>query len=296
MAVNLTVIKLRVRSLDRDFHQVTWELGETTEDVFDYSFQVLRSESPAGPFDAISAAFQDRYLFVDNCIVVGDRWRFLHYMVRVTHVPSGDHMDFGPVTIEAEADLVALELRRHIQLLMQEFAGRRCWVLPVRTFGPRCTCWDAVLSKKTKSRCAECFDTGFVRGYMHPIETWIQFDPSANANQYTNVGGMQQQVTVARMSYFPQIKPNDLVIEPENRRWRVVQVNQTEQGRAPVRQELQLSEMQPRDIEFEIPLHLDQALKDLWFNPARNYTNPQNLQEAGDVPDEVFSLYNFGQP
>lgn len=292
MPISIEVTKLRVRSLNRDVHEVSWNVEDTTEDLLDYTFQVIRSESPSGPFDEISPAMSDRYLFIDGSIPVGDRWRMLHYLIRVVHVPSGDTKDFGPVTIEPEADLIALELRRHVQLLMHEFSGRKCWVLPVRTFGQRCDCWDNRMSKKLRSRCIRCFDTSFVRGYLHPIEVWLQIEPSTKAEQATNVGMQQQVNSTARVGYYPPLKPRDLIIEPENRRWKVVGVSGTEHVRAPVHQEIQIHEVPPKDIEFEVPLVLDQALKDIFFSPPRNYSNPQNLDafEDEEIPS-IFGLY-----
>jgi len=296
MAANIDVRNLKVRSLDLDMFEVSWEVADTTLDILDYTFQVLRSESPAGPFDDASVPFQDRYVFVDNVTYVGDRWRFLHYVIRVTHVPSGKVQDFGPITHEPEPDLIALELRRHMQLLLHEFSGRRCWVLPVRTFGQRCpACWDNRLYKRIKSQCVTCFDTGFARGYMHPIETWIQIDPSAKSEQVTNVGSMQQSNTTARLGYYPPLKPRDLIVEPENRRWRVNAVSMTEHVRAPVHQEVQIHEVPQRDIEFSIPLVLDQALRDVFFSPPRNFSNPQNTSEIEDVEwNAVLDLFARG--
>ena len=48
MPVSLAVKDLKVRSLDIDFNEVSWTLADTVEDVLDYAFQVLRSESPSG--------------------------------------------------------------------------------------------------------------------------------------------------------------------------------------------------------------------------------------------------------
>lgn len=297
MAVMLQVKDLRVRSLDLNFHEVSWRIADTTEDVLDYTFQILRSESPSGPFDVLTAPFQDKYFFIDNVVQVAHRWRNYFYQLRITHVPSGDTTDTSAITKEPEPDLIALELRRHMQLLFREFAGRRVWVLPVRTFGQRCECWNKTLQKRMRSGCVACFDTGFVRGYLSPIEIWGQVDPSPKTEQNTNVGAMHQSNTTARFGAYPPLKPDDLLIEPENRRWRVVQVNQTEQLRARVHQEVQLHEIPKKDVEFAIPLNLSVALKDLWLAPARNYTNPSNLEtfENEEIPG-IFSLYGTTYP
>ena len=292
MGVLLELQELRVRSLDIDFNELSWKLAETSEDILDYTFQVQRSESPNGPYENLAVAFQDKYSFVDNTLTSGHRWRKYFYQVLVTQVPTGETKAFGPISKDPDADIIALELRRHMQLLFREFAGRRCWVLPVRTFGQRCSCYNPKLRQRTRSGCQLCFDTSFVRGYLSPIESWVQVDPSPKTEQNTNVGPQQQSNTTARLAWYPPLKPQDLLIEPENRRWRVVQVNQTEQGRASVHQEVQLHEIPPKDIEFAVPLRLEEALKDLWLNPSRNYNNPQTLEAFMDaeIPG-IFNLY-----
>lgn len=293
MPVLLDIRNFKVTSLDLDFHEVSWSLRDTLEDVYDYTFQVLRSESPEGPFDELSRPFQDKYVFIDNVLQVAHRWRVYYYKLLVTNKLDGTTKAFGPVAKEPIPDLVAQELRRHMQLLFQEFAGRRSWVLPRRTFGQRCECWNQVLNKQTRSGCSLCFDTGFVRGYLHPIEVWGQVDPNLKADQNTNVGKIQQSNTTGRFGYYPALRPDDLIIEPENRRWRVVGVSQIEHGRACIFQEVQLHEIPATDVEFAIPLQLDIALKDLWASPIRNYSNPMNLQNFEDEEfPRIVQLYS----
>ncbi len=297
MPVAIKAKNLKVASLDLDFHEVSWDLESTTEDVLDYTFQVLRSESMSGPFIALAPPFEDRYIFKDNVLQSAHLWRTYFYMLRITHKASGDYEDFGPSAKEPPPDLVAMEIRRHVQHLFREHSGRRCWLLPVRTFGQRCECWNPTLQKRTRSGCRLCFDTGFVRGYLSPIEIWGQIDPSPKSEQTTNVGAQHQLNTTARFGASPPVKPRDIIIEGENRRWRVVVVSQTEKARARIHQELQLHLIPLRDVEYAIPLVMDTALKDLWLAPSRNFTNPHNLEafELEEIP-EIFSLYKSTYP
>lgn len=298
MPVPFELLKLRVTSLDIDFHEVSWLLSPTSVDILDYTFTVLRSESPEGPWDALTPPFEDRYSFIDNVIQVTHRWREYQYLVRVTEKLTGDCKDFGPVAHEPEPDIVATELRRHIRILMQEFAGRRCIVLPIRTFGQRCPdCYNKALKKSIKSGCLTCYDTTFVRGYMHPIEAYIQVDPSSKSTQHGNTGTTQQDNTTLRMGYYPQLKPDDLVIEAENVRWRVVTQTQTEHSRAAVHQEVQVHRIPEKDIEFAIPVHFSDALKNLYITPVRNFTNPSNFSnfEKEAIPS-IFELFGRRPP
>lgn len=288
----IAVKDVKVCSLDLNFHEVSWAIEDTAEDAFDYTFQVLRSEAAMGPFEPISVVFEDRYIFVDNIIQVANRWRIYFYKILVTHKASGKSVEYGPASKEPPADLYALEIRRHVQLLFHEHAGRRCWLLPVRTFGQRCECWDPYLQKIKRSGCQLCFNTGFTRGYMHPVEIWGQIDPSPKSEQNTNVGSQQQVNTTARFGSFPPIKPRDVLVEAENLRWRIVQVTQTEKARARIHQELQIHRIPEKDVEFKIPLVIGVPLKDLVISPMRNFTGATTLAdfEQKSMPD-IFSLY-----
>lgn len=298
MPVTLELEDLKVTSLDIDFHEVTWRVKPTTEDVLDYTFQVLRSESPEGPWDALAPPFQDRYTFIDNALQVANRWRMYNYLIRVANRETGETRDFGPTAHEPEPDLLAVELRRHIRILMREFAGRRCIILPVRTFGQRCpSCWSVKLQKVTRSGCITCFGTGYARGYLYPIETYVQIDPSSKSQQHTNVGETQQDNTTMRLGFYPNVKPGDLLIEAENIRWRITEQTQTEHSRAAVHQEVKLHRIPEKDIEFSIPVRFVDAVKNLYITPARNYTNPQNLSnfEREEIPN-IFALYPSTYP
>jgi len=294
MPVPIELRELKVTSLDVDFHEVSWVVAPTSLDILDFQFEVLRSEAEEGPYESLAGPFEDRYSFIDNIVMVLHRWRTYQYIVRIREKLSGDYKDFGPVSHDPEPDIVAIELRRHIRVLFQEYAGRRCIVLPVRTFGQRCpACWNPILQKVTKSGCLTCYNTGFNRGYMHPIETWIQIDPSTKSQQHGNPGETQQDNTTLRLGYYPSIKPHDLIIEAENVRWRVEEQTQTEHSRAAVHQEVKVHRVPEKDIEYAIPVHYASALKNLYFTPERNFTNPTSLSafESNEVPG-IFDLYS----
>ena len=312
MGLSIKIENLRVRSLAVTHYEISWEVVSTSEDLLDYTFQVLRSEAAAGPWVPMSTEMVDRYLFIDNRIRGFNEYRQHHYLIRVKHRPSGDTQDFGPTSLGGEPDLHATEIRKHINLLMREFVGRRCWILPVRTFGQRCpACYNPTLKSRVKSGCRTCYGTAFVRGYMSPIESFVQFDPSPKNDQQANTGELQQSNTTARMGFFPPLKPKDVIIEPENRRWRVTTVSSTQRLRAVVHQEIQLHEIPKSDVEYLIDIDLGSGtlspcnggeqeallLKDLFLAGARNFTNPQNFTNFRDeeIPD-VFSLYPTTYP
>jgi hypothetical protein len=291
--VALDIDKFRVRTLDVARMEVTWETSSPTVDALDYTFQVLRSESGEGPWDPVTEEFSDRYIFVDARVPSSDRFRQLWYKLRVRRLSDNSTKDVGPAINEPEADLVAQYIRRAEQTVFTQAIGRQVWLFPRRTFGLRCTaCWDPKLSAKKSANCAACFDTGFVRGYMNPIEVWMQIDPVAKAHQLQAMQKDQQQLTTARMTFYPVAKPGDVVIEAENKRWRVVGVTPSERLRAVIKQELTLRAIQPTDIEYKLPVKLTEALRDIQPSPGRMFTNPHGLHNAiEEKTPNVFAIY-----
>lgn len=295
----LNVTKLWVRSFDLEHLDVFWEIGtmrgpvndSTQHEVFDYSFYILRSEAAMGPFEQVGGPYQDTYFFRDIRVSMLHKWRQYFYKIRVVHRQTGESMEFGPTAnIEAAPDLIAAAIIREEDTLFREFIGRKAWLFPARTFGPHCACYDTTMGRVTRSAHLPCFGTGWLGGYLTPIEIYIQFDPSAKQSIATRLGETQPSNASARMSSFPPVSPRDIIIESENRRWRVVNVQQTQRLRAVVHQELQLHEVPRSDVEYAIPLNIDAQS----VQPAsnRNFKNSQNPESDADNSD----ILSFWRP
>jgi hypothetical protein len=273
----LEVLNIRIRSFDLDHLELSWEVPDTGANPFDYTFHVLRSEGPAGPFEPITGAFEDLYAFRDVEVNQLSQQRTYYYKIRVTRKSDSVTKDYpttlGGAALKAQPDLAAMEISRRMKLLLQEYTGRSCWIFPIRTFGQRCDCFDPATSRRTRSQCLTCYDTGFVAGFHSPIQTNIQLDPTAQGKQMMDVAETEQENTTARLSNWPLLKARDIIIEAENRRWRVASVRSTEKLRAVVHQEASLHLIPRSDIEYRLPV--DMVLSGHQPSPERQFTNPQ---------------------
>lgn len=293
----IDVTKIVVRSFDLDHMDIWWEVGpvgspksdSVPHEVFDYQFLILRSEAAMGPYEQVGGPLRDTYRFRDIQVSLLHKWRQYYYKIKVVHVPTSEEKEFGPVASgDPEPDIIATEVMRQEDILFREFVGRRCFLFPVRTFGPVCTCFDPHMGRKTRSNHLPCFGTGWLGGYMSPVEVFVQIDPEPKTGILTSLGEQQPGNTTGRMISFPPISPRDILVESENRRWRVVSVSQSQRLRSVVRQELQLHEIPRGDIEYAIPIKVDVgALKP---SAQRNFTNPHNLENDADL-SEIFAVY-----
>jgi hypothetical protein len=278
----IEVLKLRVYSLSKDHLDLIWETGNSSIDPHDFTFVVERSESQYGPFDQISEPFSDKYEFRDIIVNLFHRWRQYWYRIRITRKSDSNITYSESARLEAQPDLVVQEVRRQELILFREHIGRKCWLFPVRTFGQRCSCYDHKTRQRIRSGCLTCFDTTFVTGYLNPIEAYVQFDPSPDHTEFEQLHETQQQNTSARMPYFPTAKPRDIIVESENRRWRVERVSTTKRLRAVVHQELVVHEVPGSDIEYRLPIRISD-LANFEASPEREFTNPQDLENTDDA-------------
>lgn len=279
----LQVKNISVKSLDVDHLDVFWEIGDTYDDAHDYTFIVERSESAMGPFDQVSEPFSDKYFYRDVIVDPFHRSRQYWYRVRVTRKSDGEVIYSEPARRGAEPDLIANEVRRLETLVFREHIGRTCWVFPVRTFGQRCPdCYDRVSRSRFRGNCLTCYDTTYVRGFLDPIATQIQIDPTPATTRQQATGETQEQNTTARLPYFPPLKPRDVIVEAENVRWQVVVVSTTRRLQSILHQEIQIHRIPESDIEFKLPINIAD-LEQLETSPDREFTNPHHLEAADDA-------------
>ncbi len=277
----IELFSLYARSFDLDHLDIFWVLKDFEGNINQFTFQVLRSESPLGPWDPISPVFKDKYYYRDVAPALLHKWRTLFYTLRVTDLQTSEVKDFGPTAQQAEPDLIALEIMRQEDVLFREFAGRKVWVFPVRTFGVKCVCFDRTMGRRTKSNCLTCYDTGYLGGFLSPIECFAQID--SNADSPVNTPYMEQQPNdpSARLISFPQVKPKDIIVEAENRRWRVVKSVTTQRLRADVHQELTIHEIPRGDVEYKLPINISD-LTALTPSAERNFSNPHHNDPDAD--------------
>lgn len=287
----IKVTRLYCRSFDLDRLDVFWETEDfgAAENIRKYDFFVLRSESYGGPWEVAGGPFKDLYYFRDALPLQLHKWRTLYYKLKVVDTETHEEQEFGPTAQQGEPDLIAYEIMRQEDILFREFIGRRCWLFPVKTFGPKCVCYDPVHSRRTRSNCLTCFDTGYLGGFHAPIECFVQFDPSANTPTLAPIMEQQSSNTMVRLISFPPVRPKDILIETENRRWRVVTVQSTQRLRAVVHQEITVHEIPRGDIEFKLPVSIDD-LKALEPAAERNFTNPQHPDGNEDLAN-ILAVY-----
>lgn len=283
----------RVLSFELDYLDVLWEIEPTTEDIQEYQFFVERSEAEAGPWLQIAGPMVDIYRFRDNATPqITTNARTLFYRVKAVHSPSGKIQYSRVFDQEGQISLHAQEMVRLERVLFEEFVATKCWVFPRRTFGQKCpSCYDEVLEKVIDDACVTCWSTGFSGGYHYPIAFWAQLDSPEQTEQVTLEDHRRVLYYTLRCGPSPALRPLDLVIDHQNRRFRVVSVSGTSRLGVTVRQETRLVQIQRGSIEDKIPLKVDTAT--LRQFPERVFSNPHSLEASEPDIGSIFGAYGY---
>lgn len=251
----LEFASLTVDCWNLDYLVISWSIKPTVEDINNYTFSVWRSNSPDGNFTKIADDLVNAFVYKDPSVNLKHRWRKYYYKVHVD--PENDpHYSpwIGPATKEDKPDVVATEIVRRNDLLLNNFVGRDAQLYIKRTWGQRCSvCWDTVKQRKLKSSCEVCYNTGFVQGFFNPIPIKINFSPSPEMVRQANFE-QQPDATNAWMSNFPHVSPKDIIVENGFIRWRVAQVSFTQKRRVKVHQVMQLVRVNQNDVEYKMIL------------------------------------------
>lgn len=283
----------RVLSFTLDYLDVLWEIEPTSEDVQEYQFFVERAEAEAGPWQQLSGPLVDHYRFRDSATPqITTNARTLFYRIKVLHKPSGTIEYSGTFDQEGKISLHAQEMVRLERILFEEFIGVKCWVFPRRTFGQQCpNCYDPVMDKVIDESCPTCWGTGFSGGYHYPTAFWAQIDAPEQSEQVTLEDHRRVLYFQLRAGPSPALKPMDLIIDYQNRRFRVVSISGTSRLGVSVRQEIRLVQIQRGSIEDKIPLKIDhEALNPF---PEREFTNPHSLESSEPDISSIFGAYGY---
>lgn len=222
-------------------------------------FDVYRSESEYGPFEKITKVPTSSKFLKDTSTQFFSKFLNGWYVVE-TRLPSGQRIQSKAITWQNKrnswVEIRATEIQRREALLLSKFTGVQTYLFRRRNFGIRCTrCWNTDIEKATEDHCPTCLGTSFEGGYFPGYETLVQFDPTPNSLAFGQQGRVEQNVITAWTISYPQIEVGDVVLRvPDMKLYRVDAIQTTELQTVPVRQILQLNELDKESIEYRLAL------------------------------------------
>lgn len=231
-----------------------------------FLFNVYRSGSAEGPWEALATDLEDTFFFVDEhfdepAIAGGIRrdlnlfslQRVIYYRITCT---------YGSTTVETTEQLEAgLDRRRRgiRRKLVRDAAkalklvvGTEVAILKRRRWGVQCEhCVSKGTGQVVRAHCSYCWGTGILGGYWDPIYGYAQRQRSPLQTQVAPEGNLEVNKVNVIMLALPQVESGDiLVFLRDDRRYVVEVVNPTQLQSVDVHQELQVSELSRSSREY----------------------------------------------
>jgi len=280
--MSLVVRSMRVGSFSLSFLDIRWEIAPLYDDIENYQFYVEKASREHGPYQKLVGPLVNVFRVRDGSVSTTlDHYRDTFYRLRIVNI-SENSTSYYPtngrgVRQEALPTLEALEIARQENIRLRHRGGRKLWVFPRRKFGARCSCYDSVMRKRLVDSCLTCFNTTWIGGFESPIEVYGQVVLHRQKTEQVGVTENSSEVASIKLPHYPIISDGDVIIEAENKRWRVAgEVFAPEHYRFPVRQEARCFRISEGDIEYSIPLNaafdpvVDLATPGRALNSAKN--------------------------
>jgi hypothetical protein len=268
---------------------VQWVLRNVPQGVPDYWFNIYKSSGPTGPWVLLAEDLDNEYHYVDESFgAQADNTQqslfnmhvSLNYKIEVLTPPVPPPITTPPTPIgeptlitsviehlDPWADQRRAGISRKLirdALISLKAIGTECAILKKKTWGARCPLCVSLSNKSTRTACPTCYGTTITGGFENPHYGYAII--SSNA---TNVSTrIQGQVDVRKrtiiMANVPHMDVDDIVVFTRSgKRFIVTSVLPTTIQDTDVHQELEVSELTPGSIEYEI--NVEQWREPCWW-------------------------------
>lgn len=250
------MIELWKASLERpsvEFQRLSWVIKPTTEDISEYYFGILRSNSPEGSFSLVKDQLQDLFHYEDFEINQHNDHRLFYYKIRITNPDGTDFADYGPYYISVDPDNIALEMirKKNVALNNGSTPAVNIKIFVRKTWGTYCNCFDRIKKRKTISNCPSCYNTNYVGGYFTPIDGRAFFN--ITQKQIENIGfEYKPDRQLMETANYPLLTPGDIIRHEASGNYRVNSVRATRRGTYIISQFVQMENINSNDIEYEL--------------------------------------------
>ena len=239
----------------QDYHVLIWSLSEHDPS---WAVRITRGHTEQGPHDVVIVAALPTTAtrIVDDLLPdTQRRWVGYTYRLHVIDTSTGDAVKTATASTPSPDSPYALRLADLIRRRLRESHGQPWHFLHRKNSGQRCPdCYDTARRRRTASQCDTCYNTTYVHGYDIPYPVFISAFPSAEAIQKNIFAEVEPSQTTLWTSNDPDLSVGDLLIEENNRRWRVVQINDNEYRRSVFRQNILADEVSQDDVVFDLSL------------------------------------------
>ncbi len=259
----LTVSSLTVQSYDFQSLTLSWEFETTSENLADYYLDIYRSETPepTSDFSIVGSGVSTTAYSYTDTTISGYNLRQHHtwyYRLKVVEAAMPTNTSWSDPGHFSYAPDPQAKRMLHVKGVGIKKYGRFVKILKQRhgateTATATCPdCWDSMLGRLTDDNCTTCYNTGITSGYYDPIDVYAAVNYRPKQNQITPFGLWQQNDALMDFLNYPVIEPDDLIVDPLNKRWKVKQVITYDKGLTLISQRCHVSLQEKENPVYQV--------------------------------------------
>lgn len=144
------------------------------------------------------------------------------------------------------------------QNFLLDQGGERAYIFVQKSIGTPCAKHDvtdeSLYSDLRWRNCDKCFGTGYVGGYIGPIEVQIAPFDAETSYKHSRTGRVASKNNESFLTNFPVVRHGDVLVRQNGERYMIGPVKRKEPNGVLVQQNFTLFILQPLDILYKLPL------------------------------------------
>ena len=236
---------------------ISWDIGQ--ELPYPLAFNIYRSGSSGGEFEKLNQFPFTEFFYEDLGLKPLSKLLQINYKLEIIF-PTGESQLTNPISIVPrprlkKAFFVARRMDQKYGIEYNSHTGIELKVFKRRHWGEKCTsCFNPVTESSTNSNCPDCLGTTFKKGFWEGIPTLGKIDPKVlTQNLDPNLSFVENINAQMSLRAFPLVKKGDVIVNvTSNVRWYVNTVQLTEHTLFPVKQTVEVREIERSSILYSL--------------------------------------------
>lgn len=246
------------RVIDKGFIEITFAIEDTSENLSNYQFDLLRANASNGNFKVIHTNILNLKCIDYSANLFNHEIKYF-YKIRIRNIKERLHQDtdyFTPFTVDE--DEYSFTISHIYNTYLDVAISNSDFLLSKRMkTGQLCDCYDDVRNSSYEGECLNCFGTNFKGGFYPAISFKLCFFNSPSYQEEMAPSGTfeSQSPLQAWTSNYPVIQEGDIVTDTRtNTKFTVVNWQPSHKNGMLIRQTFQIAKLPESSILNKIPL------------------------------------------
>lgn len=244
-----------------EFLYIQFSIEDTDEDLSNYSFNLHRSNNAQSGYVNIASDIKNNY-YVDKVVNLYNPLIEYCYKIEVINKNTGksELTDFyGQYKGKKPDQYAATIIHMNETYIQNVVENDTLYLLGRKHDGQKCSCYDDVRGRSSiPSSCHLCYGTKYSGGYYSVEKFQACFlNAAGKSERFTLVDQTQEETPLQFWtSNFPVIHINDIIVDRNNTRYIVMNVQPSYKNYYMLKQVVQMQRLPKSNIAYKIPINI----------------------------------------